>query len=75
MYYKIKAMENYLIQGLKQHRKLLSKRQDDNQLEWKEHVTSLSLNVSQAVGMIRYAKNSLPTKTLNCFIADWSNHA
>ena len=29
-----------------------------NKLKWKEHVASVSLKVSLAIGMIKYAKNS-----------------
>ena len=34
--------------------------QSDNQLKWKEHVVSVSMKVSHAIGMIRYAKKILP---------------
>ena len=48
--------------------------QIDNQLQWKEHVASVLLKVSQTIGMIGYAKKFLPAETLNCFFTDWSNH-
>ena len=38
--------------------------QIDSQLKWKEHVESVSLKVSRAIGMIKYAKKFLPTETL-----------
>ena len=47
---------------------------DDSQLKWKEHAVSVSLKVSPAIGIIKYAKKLLPTETSKCFIGDWSNH-
>ena len=38
--------------------------QIDNQLKWKEHIASVSLKVSRAAGMIKYAKKLLPKETL-----------
>ena len=36
--------------------------QIDNQLKWKEHVASVSLKVSRAIGMIKYAKKFFCTE-------------
>ena len=38
--------------------------QIDNQFKWKEHVASVSLKVSRAIGTIKYAKKLLPNETL-----------
>ena len=35
-----------------------------NQLKWKEHVESVSVKISRAIGMIKYAKMFLPTEAL-----------
>ena len=36
----------------------------DNQMKWKDHISLISLKVSRAIGMIKYAKKVLPTNLL-----------
>ena len=68
MHYKIKAVENYLGQSSKITEEFIEQKicvkylviQIDSQLKWKEHVASVSLKVSRAIGMIKYTKSSSP---------------
>ena len=38
--------------------------QIDNKLDWKEHIKTVSLKVSRAIGFLKHAKSFLPEKTL-----------